>query len=319
VDGKALDWRANDELRVDGPKEEGGVIDCTDPAACSLGLATDADVAFSNVEGHSATRALGALRVNTVLVGKSRRAWAGFRTTNHDVIVQGFARLFGLKAKRAGGITLFASAAVVDGLQPKRVPGTNRKIDLQLVGVELANVTRLMSDVSKQTISGDVRGQLSVWVRNVDSQAFAGLYFAACGIKAERRGADVMLMQGENVCGDYQVPAARCPATQVTAQRSAESRLACFPIAELHVAGVGLPKRGDHFVMLAHGPPNGDEIVLREGDMPNPPEEVRVGDRVLLVNWRVSTIERERVVLELDTLEPGQKARTLELRAAAKE
>lgn len=298
VDGNALDWRVGDEIAVHGSKPADGAVDCTEPERCSVGLRSGGDVALFGSDAHAALRLLGHFGQNAMLAGRGHEAWIELRATNKTVLARSFAAAFGLGHKPHKSFALFAPPAFLSALKVAHVPAPSRKVDLDLSGASLSNLNRLFADVARVSLSGELRGELSMIGRNVDSGEALDAMYALCGIEFARKGPEISLKQTGTACTDRVSPPRHCPPPATPAERAVESLLACVDVKKLEVKALAFPPgpNAEPVALLGEGPSRGDEMPVRKGSFLAQSE--RRGDREL--NWKVQDIRRDGVDLVLE-------------------
>lgn len=298
VDGKALDWRVGDEIVVHGPKPAGGAVDCTEPERCSIGLGSGGDVALFGSDAHAALRLLGRFGQNAMLTGRGHEAWVELRATNKDVLARSFAAAFGLGTKRYKSLALFAPPAFLAALSVPHVPVPGRKVDLDLSGASLQNLNGLFADISRASLSGELRGEVSTIARNVDSGEALDALYALCGIQFARKGPGIALTQTGTACTDRVAPPRHCPPPSSPPLLAVESLLACVDVNELEVKALAFPPGPDSepIALLGQGPSRGDEMPVRRGIYLAQSEK---GERYEL-HWMVQAIRRDGVDLVLE-------------------
>lgn len=317
VDGKALAWKPGDEVVVDGPKPEAGTIDCSDAARCSVGLRTGGDVVLRDIDAHSAIPLMARLGADVMLVGPSRRASAlEVRAPSTDALVRSLAAAFGLGVRRHRKLALLARPDTLATLKLRRVPVPSHRVDLELVGAELANVTHLFSEIARTPLTGELRGELSVAARDLDSGAALDACLALCGVDFERKGRGLALHQTGAACTEHSVPEPRCPRSEARPTTAVDVRLACVAPSRLRVLALAFPPGRDPVVVLGEGAPRGDELALRKGAFLGQSELVKTASGTVQINWQVAEITRERVELVLaDETRPELKPKRIQIPA----
>lgn len=302
VDGKGLGWKAGDTVVVHGPAPESGAVDCTEAPRCSVGLKSGGDLALYGVDAHSALELLASFRQNGMVAGRTRTAWLELRATNADVLSRSFAAAFGLGFRRHKSLVLYADPSVLERLKVRHVPVASRKVDLELAGASLQNLTRMLSDVSRASLVGELGGEISVLARNVDSSEPLDAMLALCGIGFERRGPEIVLTQTGRECAGSVSAERHCPPRQGPPLRVLHSQLACIDVKQLELKGLAFPTstEGPAVALLGAGPPRGDEMAVREGDFLAQSELADRGGAQVEVNWKIADIRREGVDLVLE-------------------
>jgi hypothetical protein len=300
IDGRTLEWQPGDEVVVDGPEAAAQTIDCTEPARCSVGLRSGGDLVLRDIDAHSAVQLLFELHINILVAGPSRRATLEIRNASRSALAHALGAAFGLGVYIERDLIVLAPPAALDTPRRLRRTPKSRRVDLNLRRADVDRVTRMLADVSKLSVKGEVAGDVSIAARNLTARAVMDAYFATCGVQATARGAQLTLTQSANPCVHEPLLEWRCPQSATPPLRAVKENLWCIDPARLRVLALAFPAGQPAQAVLGEGAPRGDEIAAQAGDFIGRPQRRATEQGEIEAYWRIASIDRQHVELVLE-------------------
>ena len=252
---------------------------------------------------HRAMRfAAEAVRENVLVVGGSTAPLSfDIEATQGSEAITEVARRAALDTRARDRMTLVAASTLLARLEAAGVHGDDRDVDLAFVLADAGDVVRLLSDVSRVEVTGDLDGSLSVLARGVGSAALLDALVALGGGHATLAG-PVTLPQGASLPAVTGWPPS--PEPEPCPEGGYRYRVAagCVAVDALELRALALVTGREPLALVAPragipGPWRGE--VVRRGDFVGFPRRDPSGEEHF---WRIESIDEHglRLVLVRD-------------------
>jgi len=308
VSAPRLGWKPGDHVFVRGPWKaigESAAVDCSRAEDCSLGLASGGDVRIRGLDYHHCARLFAQLfRADVIAVGGGAEPlFFDARADEPEATAKAFAAAAGVSTRTLGELRLFGPGSALPSSEAEAMPTRcyptsldEYLVDGDEIAVQLSERLRC-----RPRVSAELSGAATMVLRRAETPRLLSLLLGLSGAQWRAGDTEITLL------GPAALPDVHGLSNVLQEARERQpwkEKIARHRIDELVLAAtvVRQGQPGKAVFQVRVDGRYGWAAVLETGDFLTTADRAETADGAAAsTQWRVKTIERDRVILSRET------------------